>query len=259
LLGGDDLKNELHTEKFHMQYKNDVIENSLLWENHCHDQLEMIVVFEGEINVTLEGRDFGLSSGEMIVVPPLCYHTISAKKRGSYRRLTVLFDPFVVPKTLSDIFIEGEPCVREVGEHISGKLQNIFSKDISEFYAPLADGLTTELLYEPPIKKPCTDPYTDENLSKMLTYIDGHIAKKLTLEDIASHASLSVSSVCHIFADKMKISPGKYILKKKMALASSLMRSGVPASVVAAQVGYSDYSGFYKIYKKHTGSAPSGE
>ena len=253
------MKNELYTEKFYMQYKNDVIENSLLWENHCHDQLEMIVVFEGEICVTLEGRDFGLSSGEMIVVSPLCYHTISAKKRGSYRRLTVLFDPRVIQKELADVFVDGEPCVREVSEHISSKLQRLFSGEISSFYAPLADGLTTELLYEPPTRNLRRDVYTDENLTKILSYVDAHIAERLTLEDIACAASLSVSSVCHIFADKMKISPGKYILQKKMALAASLLRSGVPATLAAAQVGYSDYSGFYRIYKKHMGSAPSGE
>jgi AraC-like DNA-binding protein len=100
---------------------------------------------------------------------------------------------------------------------------------------------------------------TDSTLQEILLYIDGHIGNKITLEDIAAHASLSVSSVCHIFTDKMKISPRRYIIQKKMALATKLIRSGVPATLAAAQVGYEDYSGFYKIYKKQTGNAPSNE
>ena len=254
------MKRELNTEKFYMQYKDDVIGSSLLWENHCHDRFEMIVVLEGEICVTLEGRDFGLSANRMMVVAPFCYHAISAKRKGNYRRLTVLFDRDSIPESLASVFADNEPCVREVSEHISDKLQAIFSNQITSFYAPLAEGLTLELLYEPPIKSSRRDLLgTDENLRKMLDYIDEHIGERISLDDIAAHVSLSVSSVCHIFTGKMKISPTKYILQKKMALATKLIRSGVPATLAAAQVGYSDYSGFYKIYKKHTSRAPSRE
>ena len=252
------MKAELYTEKFYIQYKDDIVGNSLLWEKHCHDQFEMIIVLDGCVNVTLEGRDFILKQNEMIVVPPLCYHAISANKNERYKRITILFDNDTIPNSLLSSF-KDNTCIRVAESRVTEKLQTIFSEPDVCFYAPLAEGLTLELLYQPQ-KELKKDSYTtDSTLQEILLYIDGHIGNKITLEDIAAHASLSVSSVCHIFTDKMKISPRRYIIQKKMALATKLIRSGVPATLAAAQVGYEDYSGFYKIYKKQTGNAPSNE
>ena len=254
------MKSELLTDKFHIQYKDDLLESSLLWENHCHDQFEMIIVLDGYVGVTVEGRVFDLAQNEMMIVPPLCYHTISTNKSGRYRRITVLFDCTSIPNSLSKLFTENDVCIRELDPRTTAKLQRIFSQSDLCFYAPLAEGLTLELLYEPPREDSKKEGYaSDASLEKMLSYIDEHIGDKITLGDIAAHASLSVSSVCHIFSDRMKISPRKYVLQKKMALATKLIRSGVPATLAAAQVGYEDYSGFYKIYKKQTGKPPSNE
>ena len=257
--GGDILKAELHTEKFYIQYKDDIIGNSLIWESHCHDQFEMIIVLDGRISVTLEGRAFSLGQNEMIVVPPLCYHAISANKNGRYKRITILFDIDSIPPSLASSLTENNAYARVLEERMTYKLQDIFSKPDPYFYAPLAEGLTLELLYEPRKASKKDGFAADSNLQKMIIYIDEHINEKITLEDIAAHASLSVSSVCHIFTDKMKISPRKYILQKKIALATRLIRSGVPATTAAVQVGYEDYSGFYKTYKKQTGNPPSNE
>ena len=38
------MKLELITDKFQLEYKEDLIENTLLWENHCHAHFEMIAV-----------------------------------------------------------------------------------------------------------------------------------------------------------------------------------------------------------------------
>ncbi len=252
------MRSELQTDKFYIQYKDDIIGNSLIWETHCHDQFEMIIVLDGRINVTLEGRDFKLEQNEMIVVPPLCYHAISANKSERYKRITILFDSNAIPLSLLSSFGENA-CIRVIERRVTEKLQAIFSEDDTRFYAPLAEGLTLEILYEPRKESKKDGSAADLTLQKMLTYIDTHIGDKITLEDIAAHASLSISSVCHIFTDKMKISPRKYIIQKKMALATKLIRSGVPTTLAAAQVGYEDYSGFYKTYKKQTGNPPSNE
>ena len=49
----------------------------------------------------------------------------------------------------------------------------------------------------------------------------------------------------------MNISPKQYILQKKLALANKLMDEGVPRTVVAMQVGYENYSNFYRLYRKN--------
>ena len=42
-----------------------------------------------------------------------------------------------------------------------------------------------------------------------------------------------------------------HILQKKLALASKLIDEGVPRTVAAMQVGYENYSNFYRLYRKN--------
>ena len=55
----------------------------------------------------------------------------------------------------------------------------------------------------------------------------------------------------------MNISPKQYILRKKLATARKLIAEGTPPTVAAMQVGYENYSNFYRQYTKHYGTAPT--
>ena len=100
---------------------------------------------------------------------------------------------------------------------------------------------------------------TDDFLQKALHYIDEHMHEKILLDDLAKATTRSKSSFCHLFEEKMKISPKQYILQKKLALASKLIDDGVPRTVAAKQVGYDNYSNFYHLYKKHFEGRPTAK
>lgn len=249
---------ELKTDKFNLHYRSDIIDSTLLWESHCHAGLEMIAVINGSVSITLEGRDHKLSHGEAIVIPPLCYHAISANKKGSYERLTVLFEESAIPSVLRDSFCSGEVASCQLEPHILSELQRVCAAREQEYYSPLADSLMTEALYElSSSSRTPSESKSDDTLGEILSYIDLNLSKMITLDDIATHTSRSKSSVCHIFEERMKISPKQYILQKKLALATQMIRSGVPPTSAAIKVGYDNYSNFYRLYKKHCGHAPA--
>ena len=100
-------------------------------------------------------------------------------------------------------------------------------------------------------------PDKDDFLEKTVRYIDGHIGEKITLDDLARHTSRSKSSFSHLFEEKMGISPKQYILHKKLATARKLIAEGTPPTTAAVQVGYENYSNFYRMYLKHYGTAPA--
>jgi AraC-like DNA-binding protein len=106
-----------------------------------------------------------------------------------------------------------------------------------------------------------TDSEAEEDgfLTKILSYIEAHLCEKITLDDLARHSSRSKSSVCHLFEEKMKVSPKQYILQKKMAYAAGLIRDGQNPTSVAMQVGYENYSDFYRMYQKHFGISPTSK
>ena len=248
------------TGGFLIRLKEENIQSDVLWENHCHAGYEMIAVLSGDIRITLESREFRLTEGDAIVIPPLCYHIISANKKSLYRRLTVDFDSEAIPSPLRSIISEKNPYPFHTGGGRLHKLAEICSKDSAEFYSPLAEAVLIELLYAAAdsvgYEEECSD---DPMISNALLYIENNLCESITLDGLALYLSCSKSLLCHRFKEKMKISPKQYILQKKLALATQMIRSGTPPTSVAIKLGYDNYGNFYRLYKKHCSHPPADD
>lgn len=246
------------TDQFEFTYTESHIENSFSWERHCHARYEMIAVLEGDVRIMLEGRTYRLTENQVGIIPPLLYHTVMANKREAYRRVTALFSRTAVPAALREQFEEktADPTIffwRQLHE-----FRTICEAESPSFYEPLANSLMTQIFYHI-IRAEQADKRgdTDEFLQKIILYIDRHLGEKILLDDLAAYTARSKSSVCHLFEEKMGISPRQYILQKRLALANKLIRDGTPPTLAAIQVGYENYSAFYRVYRKHFQTNPS--
>jgi AraC-like DNA-binding protein len=242
---------ELNTKDFEIEYIESETAYSFLWERHCHAKYEMIAVAEGDITVMLEGQNYRLKKNQVIIIPPLLYHSVKANSEGSYRRITALFGTDAIPGVLREVFSKKE---RNTTVHTSRieRIKDICYKEDASFYAPLLQSIMTEIFYDVYLM-PQDDikNETDEFLEKTFEYIDMHLHEKILLDDLAKYTARSKSSFCHLFESKMNISPKQYILQKKLALASKLIDEGVSHTAAAIQVGYENYSNFYRLYRKN--------
>lgn len=244
------------------QYYETRVGSAPLLENHCHTDFELIGVLEGDITLTLEGATYRCASGEVLVVPPLAYHSIAANRNATYRRLTVLFPPTAIPEPIRyDLLTQSStsPLFRQKElPPVLAALAQALSAAPPQRYAPLTESLLVQLLYccaQP--GRPAPPKEVDLTVQKLVHYIDAHLGEKLPLEEIAGALYLSESTVSHLFREKLHTSVKQYILQKKMALAANLIREGIPAGEAAKAVGYDNYSNFYRMYKKAFGSSPT--
>lgn len=245
------------TSDFEFEYIESKIDHPILWESHCHAQYEMIAVADGDITVMLEGQKYRLQKNQIIIIPPLFYHSVTAHGEGSYRRITALFGIDAIPSVLQDKFTNQERNTAIDASRIE-KIKEICQKKNSVFYASLLQSLMIEIFYDTlQIPKATTKIETDEFLQKTFKYIDLHLNEKILLDDLAKYTARSKSSFCHLFESKMNISPKQYILQKKLALASKLINEGTPPTVASVRIGYENYSNFYRIYMKHFGISPT--
>jgi AraC-like DNA-binding protein len=219
----------------------------------------MIAVLEGNVNVVLEGRSYTLKENQMIIIPPLCYHSILSDRVKAYKRITVLFDTEAIPSVLHCAFEErAADSIHVSYSSRVERLRKICKEQNASFYAPLAHSLMIQILYDTlRVTADDGDIEMDEFLRQVVSYIDRHLHEKIVLDDLARHTSRSKSSVCHLFEEKMNVSPKQYILQKKLALADKLIGEGTPPTVAAIQIGYDNYSNFYRIYKKYFGKSPN--
>ena len=250
------VKSAMKTNNFEVKYIESEVEHPILWESHCHAQYEMIAVADGDITVMLEGESYRLQKNGILIIPPLFYHSVTVNGNGSYRRITALFDPDAIPEALQNAFA-GHGRSVTVASHRIEELQEVCLAADQEFYAPLLQALMIRTLYDALQTPQSTNGVErDEFLQRTFEYIDAHLHEKILLDDLSQYTLRSKSSFCHLFEERMHVSPKQYILQKKLALAAKLINEGTPPTVAATRVGYENYSNFYRLYLKKFQETP---
>ncbi len=103
----------------------------------------------------------------------------------------------------------------------------------------------------------------DERNSKVIvqelkTYIDSHLQDDLTADFLAKIAFISTPYLFHIFKKEEGMTLVEYITNTRMFCAAELLKKpDVSVTRVAANVGYSNYSYFTKVFKKVHGVTPT--
>ena len=95
-----------------------------------------------------------------------------------------------------------------------------------------------------------------ELMDRVLAYVEAHLSEKITLRDIAHQFYVSESTICQTFRKKMGISFYRCVTQRRLIAAKKLIESGVSLDATAEQVGFSDYSSFFRAFKQEYGIAP---
>lgn len=95
-----------------------------------------------------------------------------------------------------------------------------------------------------------------ELLDQVLAYVEQHLSEKITLADVARHFFISESTVTQTFRKKMGISFYRCVTQWRLIAAKVLIEKGIPMEAVAEQVGFSDYSSFFRAFKQEFGISP---
>lgn len=96
-----------------------------------------------------------------------------------------------------------------------------------------------------------------ELLEQVMAYIESHMQETITLADIAKRFFVSESKISQTFRQKLGISFYRYVIQRRLIEAQSLILSGTPLNEVHKRVGFTDYSSFFKAFKRENGMSPS--
>jgi len=103
---------------------------------------------------------------------------------------------------------------------------------------------------------PCTDTESPDLLDRVLAYIEAHLAERITLEDTAKRFWVSQSTITQTFRQRMGVSFYHCVTQRRLISAKTLIEQGANLDDVSRQVGFTDYSTFYRAFKKEYGISP---
>lgn len=102
-----------------------------------------------------------------------------------------------------------------------------------------------------------TAPVFNELLDRIITYVDQNYPNKITLEETAHIFAVSSSMITHLFSSQMNVSFHRYVVQRRLIASKTLLAEGTPAVNVCTLTGFSDYSAFYRAFRKEYGISPS--
>jgi AraC-like DNA-binding protein len=98
----------------------------------------------------------------------------------------------------------------------------------------------------------------DARLAPAIRQMHGHVARSLTVTQLAQTAALSRSAFFQRFTRTLGLPPMEYLLAWRMALAKDLLRRDELAlTEVAERVGYGSSSTFSTAFSRYVGEPPS--
>lgn len=99
---------------------------------------------------------------------------------------------------------------------------------------------------------------TEDIIEEITLWIDSNIHKPLRIEDVASRAGYSKWHLQRIFSQVQKISIGKYIREKRLALAEKeLVETNAPIIDIVCKYGFDSQQTFTRVFSRNYKLPPS--
>ena len=99
-------------------------------------------------------------------------------------------------------------------------------------------------------------PHDSSLIDEILVYINQHYKGDISITVIAEKFGIHKSYLSHLFTQNVGMSLWNYVILRRINAFNDLLRKGLSIEEAAYQVGFQNYSNFFRLYKKHTGMTP---
>jgi len=125
------------------------------------------------------------------------------------------------------------------------------------FGTALAVHLIKQFAAEPVTLPEYKNKLTPIQTKLVLDYMDEHLAKNISLEQLAGLTGISVFHFCRLFKQSMGMAPHQYLVLQRVERAKQLLKSGdLNLSEIAGVCGFSHQSHLNRHFKRLVGTTP---
>ena len=233
----------------------------------------LIYFLHGKGNIKIEGNRYDLSDGDAILLNPgeLFHCTVDDNvyherivlyfKESVFHTLPFdtsgLFEPFYSrPKGTGNLV----PALVMKNTGLSAKLEQLLTKitqqDSNSQMLSFCNVLECLALLDKADLPLQAQREPQSHVDNILAYINAHFAESINIEEIAGTLGMNKSYLSHLFKDHVGMSLWNYVILRRLHCFNDLLRKGDSIEQACYDVGFQNYSNFFRLYKKHMGITP---
>lgn len=234
---------------------------------------ELTYVDTGQLQTTIDGKQFELSNQEMILYFPGQFHDQKIVGNSSCSYLTIMFDMNIDPNSsmLKHIKSKVFQCSNELYQLVNNfiRVSTIMENDELPYARDMMIAYLKEIMVhlvhyddvhseEHKVSNPIQVNFENELMNEISNYIHNNIYEPITIEEICLHFSISRSTLQTLFKKNLNMAPKQYINEEKMNLAQHMiLEEKYPITEIAFKLGFSSIHYFSRKFKNRFGLAPS--
>lgn len=241
---------------------------------HLHDDIEMILVLDGQVTTRIRNQEYQLGPDSCVLFNSLQPHDFHSERGGTLILCLQVSPKFCMPYFPAITSLQfDEPYINRVldGER-GGSVRNLLLEVACQYYEKefgyefscislvnqlfwfLLKNIPSHILTEEERKATIQKA---ERLNRILSFIDGNYMNKILLTDIAKRENLSMTYLSHFFKDNLNQTFQEYLMNLRFSHARDMvMENRLKLIDICLECGFSDYRYLYQAFLKNYGCTP---
>ena len=227
-------------------------ENNMNYPKHIHQSFEIMLVTDGEMQISVDQNSYTLNKGDAIFIFPNQVHSLNSEKS---EHITYVFSPLLVNayssklknKVPADpVFRPDEYVVKALGA-LSADSSVMLKKGV--LYSVCA-AFDKGAEYVPP-------NYKNRHLFEIFSYIENNYTKECSLGEAAKQIGMNYSYISRDFARLVGMSFNDYVNLMRLNMACHLLKNTeYSITECALESGFGSTHTFNRNFKERYGITP---
>lgn len=269
------LRQTMNTRNFEFRHNLDL--TPPLVDFHQHDFYEIFFFLSGNVNYIIEGRNYPLRPGDILLTNNQDIHRPEIQPGRPYERYVIWMEPAFLDAIhslgddLTACFVDADQkkykLIRPEGDVLTRlkaqceSIEKIKSNPAFGSVALQQANMIEFLVYLNRAYFDTTlstggDVLENDKINEVVSYINANLAEDLTLDHLAHVSYLSKFYLNNKFKQYTGLTLYQFIMKKRLTVARNMLREGQPVMEACMRCGFGDYSNFLKAFKREFGRNP---
>lgn len=226
---------------------------------HLHHSMEVILVNEGTLNMTVSSREYQIPAGSGIFVPSFEVHAFDSPTPN--RCHVLMFTQDLVPQFFTflqtstpqiHLFTPSPAAFSLSDSHLPEEENHPDYFTAMAVLSPLLAEILAQCRFAPGCSR------QGDSFYKTVTYMNEHFLEDISLTSTAKAVGLHPVTLSRLFSEKFKSSFSGYLNYLRCSHAARLLKnSGDSCAQIALQSGFGSIRSFNRAFQELYGTTPT--